>query len=381
MSFLCLFGRDEKPRDAARSLRSHKRTTIRRMIASESSNKTMARHKVQIISPEATPISRRNATGRNRGGAHQNNGGSSNSIRRAEKGLYELSIFCAAIATGTACSISSKVMYDLKGVGTDGTLQHFDKPLVQTLGMFLAMVLGLPIHWFIIYFNIPFPGYDQFKDRPTKDFINGSPKSAKAFSATTGELESLWPADGHNEDDDMESLVTVTTPAKTYFILALPATFDLITTALSMVGLVYLDVSVYQLLRGSGIIFTALIRQWALQRPLYRFQWVGVIMNVVSVFLVGITALLDSSQSQENNPEQVMMAIVIMLLGTFVQSMQFVFEEKVMVQDEVKVPPLLLFGMEGVWYVHVYCLLVRVVKRSKVSHIAFFFTGARSFAF
>jgi hypothetical protein len=42
-----------------------------------------------------------------------------------------------------------------------------------------------------------------------------------------------------------------------------------------------------------------------------------------------------------------------MLLGTLVQSMQFVFEEKVMVNDEIKVPPLLLFGMEGVWCVHV----------------------------
>jgi hypothetical protein len=32
--------------------------------------------------------------------------------------------------------------------------------------------------------------------------------------------------------------------------------------------------------------------------------------------------------------------------------MQFVLEEKFMVADEVKVPPLLLFGMEGFWWVY-----------------------------
>ena len=70
--------------------------------------------------------------------------------RENKKGLLELSIFCAAIAAGTACSISSKVLYELKGVGSNGTLQTFDKPLAQTLGMFVAMVLGLPIHWIIV---------------------------------------------------------------------------------------------------------------------------------------------------------------------------------------------------------------------------------------
>ena len=292
----------------------------------------MTKQKVSIKSPKSTPT--------------QNN-----KNRRTEKGLYELSIFCAAIATGTACSISSKVMYDLKGVGSNGELQHFDKPLVQTLGMFLAMVIGLPIHWLVIYFNVSFPGYDQFKDENTQDRMALSLASAKACSATTGELESLCiDEDDDDDDDDIPSFATQKTPVKTYFILAIPAIFDLTTTALCMIGLVFLDVSIYQLLRGSGIIFTALIRQSVIDQPLYRFQWVGVILNVVSVFLVGSTALLHSSQSKETNTLQVMMAIAMMLLGTLFQSMQFVIEEKFMVQDEAKVPPLLLFGMEGVWY-------------------------------
>jgi hypothetical protein len=266
----------------------------------------------------------------------------SNKGASKRKGLLELSIFCAAIAAGTACSISSKVLYELKGVGSDGTLQTFDKPLAQTLGMFVAMVFGLPIHWMIVAFRIPFPGYEQFQSKKEND------------NTTT------------DDDDELERLVAEATsshdspttnngsptrvPLQTYFLLAIPAIFDLVTTALCMIGLVYLDVSIYQLLRGSGIIFTALIRTWALQQPLFKFQWVGVGFNVASIVLVGMVALLQTKSSpKEESFQQVVFAMFLMLLGTLVQSMQFVFEEKVMVKDETNVPPLLLFAMEGVW--------------------------------
>jgi drug/metabolite transporter (DMT)-like permease len=275
----------------------------------------------------------------------------SNKGANKRKGILELSIFCAAIAAGTACSISSKVLYELKGVGSDGTLQTFDKPLAQTLGMFVAMVFGLPIHWMIVAFRIPFPGYEQFQTKKENDNTTDDDDELER-------LLSRWSRDDDDEDNDSpttnNAAVTTRVPLYIYFLLAIPAIFDLVTTALCNTGLVYLDVSIYQLLRGSGIIFTALIRTWALQQPLFQFQWVGVGFNVASIVLVGMAALLQSKSSpEEGNFQQVVFAIIIMLLGTLVQSMQFVFEEKVMVKDEIKVPPLLLFGMEGVWYVHV----------------------------
>ena len=163
---------------------------------------------------------------------------------------------------------------------------------------------------------------------------------------------------GHQHADDdspLRTMLHTTVPIQMYLILAIPAIFDLVTTVLCNIGLVYLDVSIYQLLRGSGIIFTALIRTWALQQPLISFQWVGVGFNVASIVLVGMTALLESESiaTKKETFNKLSLPLCIMLLGTLVQSMQFVFEEKVMVNDEIKVPPLLLFGMEGVWYVHV----------------------------
>ncbi len=80
----------------------------------------------------------------------------------------------------------------------------------------------------------------------------------------------------------------------------------------------------------------------------------GVFWNVVSVVIVGSTALLVSSSSSgqgsnENvTASQTLMGVCLMMAGAFVQAIQFVFEEHVMKMD-VPAPPLLLIGMEGFW--------------------------------
>ena len=124
-------------------------------------------------------------------------------------------------------------------------------------------------------------------------------------------------------------------------------------------GLRYLDVSIYQLLRGSGIIFVALMKQNVLGDRLYNFQWVGVGWNVVSVLLVGATAILNSASSSDGAGASASMAkygggeallgVVLVMAGAFVQALQFVFEEKVMKMEDAAAPPLLLIGMEGLW--------------------------------
>ena len=74
-------------------------------------------------------------------------------------GLNELIIFCLAIVAGTGSSITSKVMLDLESIGLDGTMEKFSFPLFQTWGMFMGMTVGLLMHWAVIAFQIPFPGY------------------------------------------------------------------------------------------------------------------------------------------------------------------------------------------------------------------------------
>jgi drug/metabolite transporter (DMT)-like permease len=254
-------------------------------------------------------------------------------------GMTELLIFIAAIVSGTACSICSKTMMDLHGIGITGEVESFSKPLFQTFGMFVGMLFGLLMHWAVVFFRIPFPGYDH-------------PSKVTNVTTNTRANETTALLDGNNQSNTITATATPTPtlPVWMYFFLAIPSIFDLGATALCMMGLRYLDVSVYQLLRGSGIIFVAIMKHNLLGNHLYHFQWLGVLYNVLSVILVGLTAIFSEESLNKGtyDSSHALWGILFVLTGAFVQALQYVLEEKVMTMD-VPSPPLLLIGMEGLW--------------------------------
>lgn len=272
-------------------------------------------------------------------------GGSSEAQKKC--GLTAFLVFIAAIVSGTICSIMSKNMMALTGEGITGVIEPFEKPIFQTFGMFLGMLFGLLMHFIVLWFKIPFPGY--YIEATTKD----DPERGEA-TEKSGLLQ-----ENKKTVEDMPPV-----PTWMYFFLAIPALFDLIATALCMMGLRYIDVSIYQLLRGSAIVFVAIMKQNVLGDKLHGFQWIGVIWNVVSVFMVGATAILaEGSKSGEEmsdndpaNGSSALLGVLFVMAGAFVQSMQYVFEEKVLCMD-IPAPPLLLIGMEGFWGTF-FCLFV-----------------------
>ena len=237
-------------------------------------------------------------------------------------GLNELLIFIAAIIAGTGSSITSKVLLDLQSVGLSGEVEKFKFPLFQTWGMFMGMTVGLIMHYAVLYFKVPFPGY-----------THAPPGGYKMVQ---------------QEDGTMKSSAPPELPLDMYFYLIIPSIFDLFATALCMFGLEYVNVSIYQMLRGSGIVFVAILKQYVLGDMLKKFMWIGVFWNVVSVILVGATAMLAASDSDSESENSPLLGVILICAGAFVQSLQFVFEEKVMTMD-VPAPPLLLIGMEGLW--------------------------------
>jgi multidrug transporter EmrE-like cation transporter len=243
------------------------------------------------------------------------------------EGPYERMLFIIAVTAGTMCSIFSKLIMETNGIGRDGKVHSFDRPLALTWGMFVGMIIGLPLHAIVVWWKLPFPGYKHSK---------------KTSSAQGSDEEStqLLPAAGAK---------TTAVPNWMLFYLAVPAMFDLFATAFSMIGLLYLDVSVYQLLRGSGIAFVAILKRPLLNQRLYLFQWIGVGWNIVAISLVGLAAVLNARHQPLADSNHTLEGILFMLLASFIQSLQFVFEEKVMTTEAFNVPPLLLFGMEGFW--------------------------------
>ena len=105
-------------------------------------------------------------------------------------------------------------------------------------GMFLGMCFGLVMHYVVCWLRIPFPGYTH-----GVSISDGVGAAASETSALLGKKNGI-PSE--------ESTGQPCVPTWMYFFLAIPAIFDLGATALCMMGLRYIDVSIYQLLRGSG---------------------------------------------------------------------------------------------------------------------------------
>jgi len=209
----------------------------------------------------------------------------------------------------------------------------------------------------VVYFKLPFPGYNGFGEiQDEKSDCISKNTDLVDYGSVNNKIEQE-PLVNKNVKDDAEK---ENVPLWMYFFMAIPAIFDLGATALCMTGLQYVDVSIYQMLRGSGIIFVALMKQNVLGDRLFTYQWIGVAWNVVSVVIVGATAVLNESAQSSDGYTQVenkaATGVVLIILGAFIQAMQFAFEEKVM-SMEIPAPPLLLIAMEGTWGVF-FCLTV-----------------------
>ncbi|GLD96666.1 hypothetical protein PINS_up005349 [Pythium insidiosum] len=222
-------------------------------------------------------------------------------------GFKEAAVFGMGLITGTGTTLTGKILYGVDSVGLDGEIKKFEKPIFQTWLMFLAMIFALPIQW----------GYHWYIERKWRKARNG-----------------------------MKYRMRI--PRKTYFLLALPAAFDLIATFLANLGLLYVTVSVFQLLKCMVIIFVAILKVVMLKDRLRGYMWIGIALNTLAVLLVGATSFADTDQASSNDGSHPGFGILMIVLSCGVQAFQYVYEEKLMDEGE-SAPPLVVVGMEGVW--------------------------------
>lgn len=137
--------------------------------------------------------------------------------------------------------------------------------------------------------------------------------------------------------------------------------FDLAASAIGGVGLLYIDASSNQMLRGSGVVFTALLARCMLRQRLSGKQWGGILAVVGGLALVGMCGMFRASDtlaaagavaSSHNkvSPAKAALGLVLVLAGSALNSVQNVLEEKlVKAVGSNAVAPLELVGWEGLW--------------------------------
>ena len=203
---------------------------------------------------------------------------------------------------GTATVTLQKYVFEVKAAGRGGDIHLFKKPWFQTEAIFVGMLSCL-----IVY-----------------EIMRCMRKSKNT-----------------QVDDSIQHW-------KHYFYVAAPAMCDLCATCLMNIGLFYLASSVWQMLRGSMVIFSAILSILFLKKRYVGYHWTGILLVTVGLVTVSFSSFMkDEDESKQATPAQIGMSIALVVGAQIIQASQIVIEEYLL--KNVKAAASLIVGLEGMW--------------------------------
>eukprot|EP00301_Raphidiophrys_heterophryoidea_P012960 c2028_g1_i1.p1 GENE.c2028_g1_i1~~c2028_g1_i1.p1 ORF type:complete len:440 (-),score=105.08 c2028_g1_i1:283-1602(-) len=249
------------------------------------------------------------------------------------------------LLTGSINTVSKKMGYNTCSTGLDHVdatsdtykdchsgQRKFQKPWTQTLVMFLGESMCM-----LLFF------YNRYRAR-----------SRQQVYAPFSERQPLL-ARPHNPESSEHSAIKFSS----IWACFLPALCDLGGTTLSGVGLLFTTASVFQMLRGSIIVFTATFSIIFLKRKVLPFQWFGIAVTVSGIALVGTASYLHSSSSS-SSASMVMIGNLLVILSQIMSATQMVIEEKFL--KSKKLPPEFVVGCEGLFgVIAMLCVVLPIV--------------------
>jgi hypothetical protein len=219
----------------------------------------------------------------------------------------------AMLFFGTCTVVVQKFLFGQRANGrTDkgyANPHDFRKPWFQTSSMFVGMTLAL-----IVY--------------ETQRFIKYRERQNALASADQP------PASGSH--------------CKFYVYVGAPALFDLVATALSHIGLLFIEASVWQMLRGSMVLFSLVFCSFILKRPHFPYMWYSVLVIVIALAIVGVSSVAATGIGKAGvTSGEIALAIIVTIAAQVVQAGQIVVEE-FLLHDMVAAPTFIV-GLEGLW--------------------------------
>ncbi|KAJ3225967.1 hypothetical protein HDU78_010500 [Chytriomyces hyalinus] len=233
------------------------------------------------------------------------------------------------LATGSMNTILNK-WQDMQCVrdcdGPDRKL--FEQPVWQTLTMFVGET-GCLLAFLL------------FKNKPS-----ASPELAPLIDE----------AAVNDEDDDIEDTedVKIELEGWNLLLLWLPTLCDLLATSLMNVGLLFVSASIYQMLRGSVVLFTGTFSTLFLGRKHPPYRWFALVTVFIGVSLVGASSIFEHpsvrhfvsvNSSEPATNSTALLGVLLVVLAQSLTATQFVVEEKVL--SKYKVDALKAVGLEG----------------------------------
>lgn len=242
-------------------------------------------------------------------------------------------VILAFLVSGTYSQVVQKICYDLGAPGLHGDEHTFAKPYFFTLLMFLGEAVCLAIHFAMQFYA---------NRQAARGSLNGEQRELLLAS------EQLEKQQQPSPQAQAQQSAGPKPPIWFYIFLS---SFDLIGSTMAGVGLKWIAVSTSQMLSGARIFFTGIFSLWILKKALSRGQWSGIGSVIVGLILVGLSGALDPHATHKNvSTLETVGGILLVLFGSSFNSMQGVWEEKLMKGFGFsKVDPMELVGWEGVF--------------------------------
>lgn len=259
------------------------------------------------------------------------------------------------LVSGSVSALATKIVYDTPIDGTASCGRStFQKPYYFTLCMFIGEFLCL-----IVYFMKQFLARRRQAAADDYQALGGRDISPKLSGVNQLTASSSFVGSPIMENTSESDLIApaVKTKKPPVWVYAILCIFDLSATSVNGVGLIWVDVSTNQMLRGSMVVFCAIFSVLMLNRRLTRSQWSSILIVCLGLGLVGLSGMLKkkydpatTGDSANVSSGQLMIGLCLILFGSALNAVQNVFEEKLLkAVGAAEVDPLELVGWEGLF--------------------------------
>ncbi|XP_032654516.1 solute carrier family 35 member F6 isoform X1 [Chelonoidis abingdonii] len=211
---------------------------------------------------------------------------------------YQLFLAGLMLLTGSINTLSAKWADNFTAGGCGGSAEHsFQHPFLQAVGMFLGEFSCLAAFYILLC-----------RDRQRAE-------------------PSLGPAQPFNP-----------------LLFLPPALCDMTGTSIMYVALNMTSASSFQMLRGAVIIFTGLLSVAFLGRKLVPSQWLGILVTMAGLVVVGLADMLGT-HDETHKLSEVITGDLLIIMAQVIVAIQMVLEEKFIYKHDVH--PLRAVGTEG----------------------------------
>ncbi|EAR92190.2 nucleotide-sugar transporter (macronuclear) [Tetrahymena thermophila SB210] len=134
---------------------------------------------------------------------------------------------------------------------------------------------------------------------------------------------------------------------KDYLWILLPSVCDLTGATLQYFALLFLDSSIYQMMRCGSIIFTAIFSKIIFRKIFFKYRYIGLICTIIGLILVGLSHFLFVSTSNSANIKVQLisiglLAICMVLYGCYYTSEEYIY-------TKYNIHPCQLLGIEALY--------------------------------